>query len=137
VIDHPAGFHHIDPTTFVYCPNAEYFVIRGAIARSPAIYMGFDDFETERDEDTGRPLAFLTHYRPSDYPVGRRPTSSQTAEMWRASDIKAGEIVERFKKDKVRVKLPRFEGYFPCTEPEEQNVCYDMYLYLPARNVKA
>ncbi len=98
--------------------------------------MDLADFQTVPDDDTGKTLAYLTFYHPNDYPVGRRPSSSKTGEMWRASDIKAGEIVERFMKDKVLVKLPRFEENSPGTESDGTEVGLDMYLYLPGHNTR-
>jgi SRR1 len=53
VVDHPAAFHLLTPTTFAFCPCAEQFVVRGTLSRSPASYLGSGALETYRDPQTG------------------------------------------------------------------------------------
>jgi SRR1 len=112
VVDHPAAFHHIIPTTFVFCPYAEPFVARGILDRSPAIYLADGDaLELYRGPATGQLHTRLRTCFPEIAPGTDKASPAQIKARIKADVVKGATIVKRFKKDKECVKLPVFAGH--------------------------
>jgi SRR1 len=132
VVDHPAAFHHINPTTFVFCPYAEPFVIRGILDRSPAFYLANGEaLKLYRDRATGQLHTRLRTCFPETAPRMGEASPAQIKARIRADVVKGATIVERFNKDKECVKLPVFAGHI---RDPVQGVFDDMHLFWRSSN---
>lgn len=132
VVDHPAAFHHITPTTFVFCPYAEPYVARGILDRSPAIYLADGEvLQLYRDRATGQLHTRLRSYFPEIDPRPGGASPAQVKARIEADVVKGAAIVERFKKNKECVKLPNFAGH---VKDPIQGVFDRMYLFWRSSN---
>jgi SRR1 len=111
MVDHPSAFHHINPTTFTFCPCATFSVTRGVLSRFPLIYLGNGPLEIYRDPKTGQRHSYLVTSYPEDNLDIWSLSAAQIEEKKRANKIKGAVIIESFQTGKKRVKLPDLRGH--------------------------
>lgn len=128
VVQHPTAFELIASNTFTFCPGAEQFVVRGALFRSPAMYMGTSALETYREPDTGAirsPLIGSIILDPDPRDLISTPSLDEMRDQLkargRADAIRGAEILHRFKKDKAVFQLP--------DTAEFEYACYNAHLF--------
>jgi SRR1 len=110
VINHPAAFHHINFTTFVFCPRAEFFVTRGVLSRSPPIYLGDESLKTYQDPKTRQLYSNLSTSFSEDNLDRVYLTPAEIKEHKRRNASKGAVIVECFKRGRECVDLPDLRG---------------------------
>lgn len=158
VVEHPEAFKLITSNTFAFCPCAEQYVVRGALFRFPAIYMGSGALETFRDPGTGslhsphigstfiddeeQHNAFLLEdtdklENPKDVREHYLRENKKWHDEWRikeeerakADAIKGAGILHRFKQDKESVRLPDFE--------DNDHAFFNVHLFWRSSHAKA
>jgi SRR1 len=110
VVDHPAGFLHINSTTFVYCPSAPFTIIRGVLNRLPSIYMNHGPLETRWDPEIGQLSCDLKTTYPEGDPRLRHLSPAEIKERKSRNAIKGAFLIERFKRGKESIELPDLRG---------------------------
>ncbi len=110
VVNHPAGFHHINATTFVFCPSPPYSIVRGVLSHLPPVFMNQGPLETYRDPETGQLSCNLKTSFPEMDPDQQHLSPAQIRERKRRNAIKGALLIERFKKGKEGIELPDLCG---------------------------
>jgi SRR1 len=132
VVNHPAAFHHIVLTTFVFCPRATFAVTRGVLSRFPLIYLGDDPLEIYRDPETRQLHSNLITSFPEDNLDRVYLSPAEIKERKMINAVTGAVIVECFKRGKKCVDLPDLRG-----RGNSGWVFDDMKLYWKPSNVRA